>query len=661
MRTRNLHFMLCGMATLLGLAGSPLALAKPVASQRVIVFVWDGLRPDSVTQADTPNLYRLRQSGVNFSANHSTYPTFTMMNAASFATGSFPAHTGFYGNTVWRAGARGADSHGKPVDFQQPAFTEDYAILDDLNAYYDNQLLLVGTLFQAAQARGLTTAAVGKSGAAFIQDFRKGGLLLDERTVMPLSLAHELQAAGVRLPKSVMTTYADGQLTLAADNGDPTAAGKVIKLADKVTPDPTDASGSPYKQANAYLMRTYLDHILAQHKPDLSVIWLRNPDTTEHNYGPGTANYHDALRSQDALLGELQARLKALGMTRNTDVIVVSDHGHSSVVGDATLFPLRAIEDGKAGKLAVDGYSVSGDVRTADLLTRAGLTAYDGKGCFYDPVMSGMRADGTLVYATQTDADGSVCGKAGEKYTTASFKVPAELPMEKHPIVIAANGGSDYLYLPDHDAATAQKLVRVLQSRPEYGAIFIDSRYGKVPGTLPMQLVHLENTAGRNPDVIVSFNYDAHAVVAGMPGTEYESASNNRGMHGSFSPVDVHNTLIAAGPDFRRRYRHTLPSGNVDVAPTVARILGLKLAGAGHDGRVLVEALPGGKQVKSRVTRRVVKSSVADGLTVVYPTDPDGRDVNAVQQHYHVELHTQTLHQGGKTYTYFDQAQAVRQ
>jgi cytochrome c biogenesis factor len=57
----------------------------------------------------------------------------------------------------------------------------------------------------------------------------------------------------------------------------------------------------------------------------------------------------------------------------------------------------------------------------------------------------------------------------------------------------------------------------------------------------------------------------------------------------------------------------------------------------------------------------VVKSSVADGLTVVYPTDPDGRDVNAVQQHYHVELHTQTLHQGGKTYTYFDQSQAVRQ
>jgi hypothetical protein len=48
-------------------------------SHNVIIFVWDGLRPDSVTAADTPNLLRMRSAGVNFSANHATYPTFTMM------------------------------------------------------------------------------------------------------------------------------------------------------------------------------------------------------------------------------------------------------------------------------------------------------------------------------------------------------------------------------------------------------------------------------------------------------------------------------------------------------------------------------------------------------------------------------------------------------
>jgi predicted AlkP superfamily pyrophosphatase or phosphodiesterase len=643
------------------LSGLP-AQATPnkANAHNVIIFVWDGLRPDSVTAADTPNLLRMRSAGVNFSANHATYPTFTMMNAASFATGSFPEHTGFYGNTVWRAGATGKDAHGKPVDFQQPIFTEDYGILDDINAYYSNQLLMVGTLFQAAQARGITTAAIGKSGPAYLQDFNRGGLLLDERTVMPLSLAQELQAAGVALPKTATITDANATLTLAPNNGDPTASTPVAKLDDKVTTDPTNASGSPYKNANAYMMHAYLNQILPMHQPKLSLIWLRNPDSTEHNYGPGTANYYDALRAQDQLLGDLQARLKALRMADTTNIVIVSDHGHSTVAGDANWFPLRVVADGKPGQTSELAYSVSGDVRTADLLTRAGFTAYDGKGCLLDPVMSGIRADNTPVYATQTDSDGSICGKAGEKYTTASFKVPADLPVDKHPIVIAANGGSDYLYLPDHDAATVAKVVRYVQSRPEYGAIFVDSRYGQLPGTLPLQSVHLENAAGRNPDLIVSFNFNEKAVVQGMPGTEYESAGNNRGMHGSFSPIDVHNTLIAYGPDFRRSYLDKFPSGNVDLAPTIAHIMGLQLAGAGHDGRVLLEALRTAKHFKPKVTQHVMASTKADDLTIVYPTDPDGKDINNAQHHYHVELSTHTLYENGKPYTYFDSAKAIR-
>src|SRR5260370_42227924 len=86
-------------------------------SKKVIVFVWDGLRPDSVTMADTPNLYAMQQAGVSFSDNHSTYPTFTMMNSAAFATGSFPGTTGFYGNSLYAPGAPGARSGGSAQDF----------------------------------------------------------------------------------------------------------------------------------------------------------------------------------------------------------------------------------------------------------------------------------------------------------------------------------------------------------------------------------------------------------------------------------------------------------------------------------------------------------------------------------------------------------------
>ena len=74
-------------------------------AKRVILFVWDGMRPDSITEADTPNLAALKRDGTFFSDNHSSYPTFTMMNAAAFATGSFSGKSGFYGNSLWRPGA----------------------------------------------------------------------------------------------------------------------------------------------------------------------------------------------------------------------------------------------------------------------------------------------------------------------------------------------------------------------------------------------------------------------------------------------------------------------------------------------------------------------------------------------------------------------------
>lgn len=120
-------------------------------------MVWDGLRPDSVTAADTPNLVLLGNRGVRFADNHSTYPTFTMMNAASFATGGRPAQTGFYGNTFWVPGATGNDATGTAINFRNPVFSEDYAVLGDVDAFYQGKLLLIGSLFEAAQAGGLCT------------------------------------------------------------------------------------------------------------------------------------------------------------------------------------------------------------------------------------------------------------------------------------------------------------------------------------------------------------------------------------------------------------------------------------------------------------------------------------------------------------------------
>lgn len=644
---------------LLGVAGTCLAADS---DRKVMIFVWDGLRPDSINPTDTPNLHALRETGVDFTDNHATYPTFTMINAASFATGALPASAGHYGNTLWQPGAAGMDSANKHVNFQQPVFVEDYGILTALTNYLKGDLLLVGTLFEAAHKAKLRTAAIGKTGAAYIQDYKRGDMMLDEKAVLPLALAKELQSAGFPLPATAPNAFAPGELVLSPTNGSPIAFRPPKRLNDGVSFDPTDTTGSPYKAALQYLVDVYLNHILPKKDPALTVLWIRDPDTSQHNYGVGSPNARDALRSNDRMLGQLRAKLKELGQDGSTDILVVSDHGHSNVAGASAFFPLRAVVDGAVGAIDATGHSVSGIVRLADLMRRAGFVVFDGMGCSYVPVASGIRTDGTPVYPTLTDGDGKMCGKPGQKYTAGSFVMPSEVPTNS--LVIAVNGGSDYLYAPDHDPATVRKAVAFLQSRSEIGAIFVDSRYGDLPGTLPLTLIRAENTAGRSPDIIASYDFDEDGVINGMKGTEYAGALLNtsyRGMHGSFSRRDVHATLIAYGPDFRERFKDPLPSGNVDVAPTVARILGLPLPGA--DGRPLLEAMRNGPAVGDfRVNAVTVEpKSAAVGVVVKLPTDPDGKDIDAGKSTYTIRLQTRSVTFQGRTYHYFDRAKAIRQ
>jgi len=633
------------------------AQAAAHASRRVIVFVWDGLRPDSISEADTPHLAALAKRGTAFADNHSSYPTFTMMNAAAFATGSFSGHSGFFGNAIYRPGMPGRTAGGAEVDFNDPVFLEDYGILKQLDENEDRHLFLIGTLFQAAQKAGLVTAAVGKSGPAFLQDYKNGSVVLDERAAFPLAFAKELQAAHFALPTTAPFAYRNGELHLADGNGDPTFGPRAAVLADGFTQNPDDHSGSPPAAGNRYLMSVFLDYVLPRKHPDLSVVWLRNPDSTEHAYGVGSPNYHTALQAQDELLGKLQDKLAELHMDSDTDLIVVSDHGHSNVSGPLDLFPLRKVENGKMGQIDREhGYSVSGDIRLAHELSMAGIRAYDGAGCSYDPVMSGIKADGSALHPPKP-ASGNDCGHL-KNYTSPGYELLHPfLPREA--FVVVANGGSDYLYQPDHDPERIRMAVRFLQSHEEYGAIFVDERYGDIPGTLPLSRVRLENMEGRNPDIVVGYTFDENAVIQGMPGIEFEgvSSSSSHGMHGSFSPRDVHNTLLASGPDFAERYTDTLPSGNVDVAPTIAKILGLDLPQA--DGRPLLEALRGRAHVEASAyatkPQTLTPATPATGLSILSPV---GAASGATS--YSFDLHIKELRQGDKVWTYFDWAKAVR-
>ena len=325
------------------------------------------------------------------------------------------------------------------------------------------------------------------------------------------------------------------------------------------------------------------------------------------------------------------------------------------------------------GGVNAGGFSFSGDVRAADLLTYRGFAAYDGGGCSTS-AMYGLDGAGRPTVPVRNDASGALCGAANTKYQAVSamlanpvarFTVPAPGKLPANGIVVAANGGSDYFYVPGHDPATVAALVRALQSREEYGAIFVDSRYGAVPGTLSMRQINLENATRQNngqPDVVASFTWDDTVTIQGKPGIEFESVGGQRGMHGSFSPIDVHNTFVAMGPSFRTGLRSTVPSGNVDVAPTVAQVLGLSMPQA--DGRVLFEALANQTNTATPTVQAatVQPSAAATGLAFEVPTDPTGATKDSrLSGSYTIALAVKDVTFGGRTYRYFDYAKAIRQ
>jgi hypothetical protein len=88
-------------------------------------------------------------------------------------------------------------------------------------------------------------------------------------------------------------------------------------------------------------------------------------------------------------------------------------------------------------------------------------------------------------------------------------------------------------------------------------------------------------------------------------------------MHGSFSRADTRNFMAAIGPDFKTKFVDKAPVGNVDVTPTLAHILGVKLSGPGTlKGRVISEALKGGKMPKI-VRRTIASSPAANGIRTI--------------------------------------------
>lgn len=163
------------------------------------------------------------------------------------------------------------------------------------------------------------------------------------------------------------------------------------------------------------------------------------------------------------------------------------------------------------------------------------------------------------------------------------------------------------------DPARVAAVVAALQKRPEVGAIFTrpaapDSMNGVVPGTLAFTVARWEHA--RSAEILVSGNWDEEKNDTGWTGRTTQGGVAG---HGTSSPYDIHNTLLAAGPDFRERTVSRVPASNADLAPTILRILGVS-APSTMTGRSIDEALKSGPDPATvPVKERIETAKTADG------------------------------------------------
>ena len=511
---------------------------------------------------------RLRAEGVNFANSHSLFPTFTTANASAFATGHGLGDTGDFGNAIYTA---------VPIQGSVTPFLENDVILRELNMHLGGNYLNEPSIVAAAAALHepdrIATALVGKLAAVAIFDptalAGTGTLILDDSTGQ--------QGKGIAIPP-------EWQAAIEKANVKPVAA---PGRGDNGVPG-TFIPGLAQQQ---YFLEMTLKVVLPRFKalglPFVLVYWNREPDGTQHTQGDGGINgptSMTAIRLADGALAAIEQALRALDLYDTTNIIVAADHGFSTIAKDSE-HGTRVLP---TGFLAVD--------------LAAALHGEDGRLQLFDPDDNDKVIDPATSHTSKGDA---VIG------------VDAKLPQ----VVIAANGGSDLIYLPalgpkgplaerEKVPGPEQRRIRMLGNRiaqvlfeKDYvSGVFVDAAtVGSVAGALTLEDIGLTGSAKTpRPAIVVSFRSYLDAAcdkpelllcAKEISDTTYPPGG---GMHGSFSRADTWNFMAARGPDFRSHYMDELPASNADIGMTIARLLGLNLTPHGTlVGRVLTESLRG--------------------------------------------------------------------
>jgi arylsulfatase A-like enzyme len=246
--------------------------------RRAVVVVLDGLRRDLIGEETTPALSRFGLRTQSFAAHRSMFPSATRVVSASFATGCYPARHELQGNTL-------ALMEGGRLVYHDAGHPE---FLQHKRRVTGRSLAVPTLAERLAPHGGMILFSNVSPGAAYAHD--------------PDGHAHVYHRAG---------SFAPGRRRLDG--------AQALDIAQ-------DAAGE------RTMTERFIAEVLAQRRPALAILWLGEPDATQHLRPLGSPEHLAALREADANAGrviEAVDRLRDAG--DDVALIVCSDHGHQTV------------------------------------------------------------------------------------------------------------------------------------------------------------------------------------------------------------------------------------------------------------------------------------------------------------------------------------------
>lgn len=286
---------------------------------KTLIVFFDGLRPDYITPEAMPNLYAFAKGGCYAKQHHSVFPTVTRVNAASYASGSYPGTHGLLGNTVYFPQA----------DRKKGLNTGEFLELNKISEATNGHLLTAISLGEVLQQTGskMMVFSSGSTGQALMQNHKiSGGLVVNPALILPESFKE----------------------TIVKEIG------------------PIPPGAKPNIAQHRWITDAWIKYGLAPDGPLVSAIWFSDPDGTAHSDGIGAPTTMESIRLVDTEFGRILTSLKSKDLLQDFNIVVSADHGFITYVGKEGLTEFLIDQGFKKDKESEDVIVAEGAVYVKD-------------------------------------------------------------------------------------------------------------------------------------------------------------------------------------------------------------------------------------------------------------------------------------------------------